>query len=87
MQNYKRKRNHREGEWNMKTTSFKEYRKIQREEMRTKAIDLLVLEKFQLEVLLKYQILPEDQYVQEEINKAKKDLKDLERALKILMGG
>lgn len=71
----------------MKTTSFKEYRKIQREEMRTKAIDLLVLEKFQLEVLLKYQILPEDQYVQEEINKAKKDLKDLERALKILMGG
>lgn len=69
----------------MKTTSFKEYRKIQREEMRTKAIDLLVLEKFQLEVLLEREI-PEDKYVQEEINKAKKDLKDLERALKILMG-
>jgi len=69
----------------MKTTSFKEYRKIQREEMRMKAIDLLVLEKFQLEVLLKCGI-PKDQYVQEEIDKAKKDLKDLERALKILMG-
>lgn len=69
----------------MKTTSLKEYLKIQREEMRTKAIDLLVLEKFQLEVFLERQI-PEDQYVQEEIDKAKKDLKDLERALKILMG-